>query len=85
MLRIGLDFIVFGGGGSEIPRNSLALIMELQGRKYDLIQFLVNTEDVHLLQKLESVVRSHQYQETNNETSKGVHLAVREGIEQLDR
>ncbi len=59
----------------------------MEARKYDLIQALVNMKDVSLLQKLESVIQSHQLKTGDwwDEISDGEKKAIEEGISQLDR
>jgi len=61
--------------------------MELQSRKYNLIRALVNLNDVGLLQKLETVLSSHQEPSTDwwNQISDEKKAAINEGIDQLDQ
>lgn len=61
--------------------------MELQTRKYDLIQTLVNSKDLALLQKLESVIHSHQPMEGDwwDHISEEEKASIEKGVVQLDR
>ena len=61
--------------------------MELQARKYDLIQALVHLKDLSLLQKLETVINSHQAASGDwwNEISDEEKAGIEEGIAQLER
>ncbi len=56
--------------------------MELEARKYDLIQALVNMKDLRLLQKLESVILSHGSSARDwwDEISEEEKRAIDEGI-----
>ena len=60
--------------------------MDLQVRKYDLIQALVRMNDEDLLEKLESVIASHQVKgDWWNDLPKEEEDAINEGIAQLDK
>ena len=52
--------------------------MDLQMRKYQLIQELVNLKDIQLLDQLEAVIKSHLSK--NEDWSDGISTAERNGI-----
>lgn len=61
--------------------------MDLQARKYDLIQALVKIQDIGLIEKLEEMIDSYSVEGKGwwNDVSDQWLVAIDEGIEQLDR
>lgn len=61
--------------------------MDIQQRKYSLIQWLVNLEDNNLIQKLEEFVHSNSEggNEWWNSLSKEEQEGLQEGVEDLEK